>query len=131
MNRVSATFSIWSKKLQPEKISEVRGFRPDRTVVPGADRIPPRPRPTAFGWHVTCCNVNVDLPNTVMMSLVDRISPILREMKYLKKLDRNLVVNFHLNVAPKSTEIPLWIDRKAIDLIAEFGGDLDVEFFDL
>jgi hypothetical protein len=48
MNRVSATFFIWSKELTPKKISEILQFQPDRTVLRGIDRIPPKPRPDAF-----------------------------------------------------------------------------------
>jgi len=66
-----------------------------------------------------------------MMSLVGKIDPISKKIKKLRTLDPSLRVIFHLNVAPKSTDIPLWIDRRAIDLIAKFEGDLDIEFFDL
>lgn len=65
------------------------------------------------------------------MSLMDRISSILEKIEQLKSLDRKIVINVFLHVAPKSTEIPLWIDRKIIKLIAKFDGDLDIEFFDL
>jgi len=131
MNRVSATFSIWSKALEPNKISEILQFQPDRTVLRGFDRNPPRPRPIAFGWHVTCSQTNVDLPSTVMLRLLERISPILVKAKNLKKRDSEIEFNFYLNVAPKSTEIPLWIDKRIIHQIGKLEGNLDIEFFDL
>jgi len=34
-------------------------------------------------------------------------------------------------VAPKSTEIPLWIDKKILHQIGKLEGNLDIEFFDL
>ena len=131
MNRVSATFSIWSKELTPKKISEILQFQPDRTVLRGIDRIPPRPRPEAFGWHVTCSETNVDLPAAVMGSLLERMSPILSKMKNLKKQDAHIEFNFYLHIAPKSTETPLWIDKKILHQIGKLAGNLDIEFFDL
>jgi hypothetical protein len=131
MNRVSATFSIWSKELEPHKISEILQFQADRTVLRGIDRKPPRPMPQAFGWHVTCSQTNVDLPATVMLGLLDRISPILSKIKNLRKQDSKIELNFYLHVAPKSTEIPLWIDKKIIHRIGKLEGNLDIEFFDL
>jgi hypothetical protein len=133
MNRVSATFSIWSKELVPNKISEILQFQPDRNVLRGIDRSPPRPRPEAFGWHVSCWQTNVDLPATVISSLLKRISPILPKIKNLKKLDDKIDIIFHLNVAPKSesTEIPLLIDKKILSQIGRVEATLNIEFFDL
>ena len=131
MNRVSATFSIWSKELEPDKISEILRFQPDRTVLRGIDRKQARPRPEAFGWHVTCSQTNVDLPSAVMLVLLDRISPIQAKIKSLRKQDTKIELSFYLHVAPKSAEIPLWIDKKIIHLIGKLEGNLDIEFFDL
>ncbi|HVB17321.1 MAG TPA: DUF4279 domain-containing protein [Stellaceae bacterium] len=131
MNRVSATFSIWSKQLTPNQISEILQFQPDRTVLRGIDRTPPRPRPEAFGWHVTCSQINVDLPATVISNLLERVSPIYAKIRNLRKRDGEIELNFYLHVAPKSTEIPLWIDKKILHQIGKLEGNLDIEFFDL
>jgi len=133
MNRVSATFSIWSKALLPDKISETLEFQPDRTVLRGIDRTPPRPRPEAFGWHVTCRQTNVDLPATVLQQLLKRVTPIFKKVKDLRTQDGEIEIIFHLSIAPKSesTEIPLWIDKTVMRQIGKLEGSLDIEFFDL
>ena len=131
MNRVTATLSIWSEDLRPEKITEVLAFQPDSTVLKGAERTPPRPRPTAFGWHIRCSKTNVDFPDVVLRELLKKVSIIAKRLPTLKTLDPSMIVNFYLSVAPKSTDIPLLIDKRNIQTIAKFGGSLDIEFFDL
>jgi hypothetical protein len=131
MNRVSATLSIWSQDLRPEKISQILSFQADRSVLKGTERTPPRPRPTAFGWHVNCSKKNVDMPDDVIGLLLDRVSGITNKVAKLKDLDPGIRVIFHVSIAPKTANLPLLIDKEKIEAIAEFGGDLDIEFFDL
>lgn len=66
-----------------------------------------------------------------MLSLVERVLPIASRIKSLKKFDAEVGVNFFLHIAPKSTDIPLWIDKKIIHFIDKLDANLDIEFFDL
>ncbi|MDH2352297.1 DUF4279 domain-containing protein [Bradyrhizobium sp. SSUT112] len=130
-NRISATLSIWSKQLDPEKISKSLDFEPDRAVARGADRIPPRPRPTAFGWHVTCVENDKEMAGDVLKLLCERIESIREKLPKLRLQDPEISVNLALHIAPKSADVSLFIDRYTIELISALTGDLDIEFFDI
>lgn len=131
MNRVTVTFSIWSEKIRPEKISEILNFEPDRIVFRGIDRVPSRPRPTAFGWHVTSVENDQILAGNVLSRLIFRIKPVVDRINELKKIDQAISVNFFLHIAPKAADVSLFIDRTSVEIICLMGGDLDIEFFDL
>ena len=130
MNEVSATFSIWSEKLEPQRITEILCFQPDNTAIKGADRDPPRPRPPAHGWHVGCREKDKELAGEVMGHLLERISPVLAKLPELRKSDPKISISFSLDISPKTTNVSLFFDRRTIETISSVEGDLDIEFFD-
>jgi hypothetical protein len=130
MNTVSATFSIWSEVIEPQKISDVLGFQPDNTVIKGADRSSPRPRPTAFGWHVICREHDKVLAPEVLGHLIDRIEPFAAKISDLRNIDMEVSINFFLHISPKTADISLYIDGRIINRISCLNADLDIEFFD-
>jgi RHS repeat-associated protein len=125
MSRISATLSIWSEKLDPEKISGILNFEPDRKVNKGIDRVPPRPRPTAYGWHVTCAKDDEVLAEEVFKLLFKRIESIRTAFPKLPLADPAVEVNFFLHVAPKSADVSLFMSRHVIEFISSMAGTLD------
>jgi Domain of unknown function (DUF4279) len=130
MNTVSATLSVWSENLEPHRITEILCFQADNTVLKGADRAPPRPRPTAFGWHVRCREYNIILAGEVLGHLIDRIWPLIGKIPELRSLDKNISINFFLHVSPKSAEVSLFFERRIIKIMASMNADFDIEYFD-
>ena len=131
MNRVSATLSVWCEKLRPERIAQILNVNPDRVVIKGSERTPPRPRPTAFGWHLTVVETDQPLAGKVLKSLIDRASISENRFHELRIEDSTTTINFSIHIAPRSTDISLFFDRGAIEFISSVGGCLDIEFFDL
>jgi Domain of unknown function (DUF4279) len=130
-NRVTASFSIWSKKLRPDKISEIVQSVPDDFGIKGIERSPPRPRPTHYGWHISNREFNQALAGGVLDRLVIKLEPVHQKIPQLLEQDHDIEINFYLHVAPKSTDISLYIERKTIKFISSLNGSLDIEFFDL
>lgn len=67
----------------------------------------------------------------MIQQLLKRISPALPKIKELKKQDSEVVLIFHLSIAPKSTDVPLWLEKKVLQQIGKLEANLDIEFFDL
>lgn len=131
MNRVSAKLSIWSGALSAERISQLLEVEPDNSSVKGSMRVPPRPRPSANGWHLTCQENNQVMAGEVVDVLIERINPIASKMSRLKAEDPDIKISFFLHIAPKVTDVSLYISANSIAVIASLGGDFDIEFFDL
>jgi len=131
MNRVSAKLSIWSDSLSAEAMSKFLQFAADSSSVKGNTRIPARPWPSANGWHLTCRENNKVMAGEVLDVLIERIKPITGKINQLKLEYPSIKINFFLHVAPKTTDISLYISSNSIAVIADLNGDFDVEFFDL
>jgi len=131
MNRVTATFSILSKMIHPDRISELLLLSPDNSVLRGVDRNPPRSHPNAFGWYVYCVETNKVNVSETLSILLDRIEVSADKIYNIRNVDPDIEIKFSLSVAPFSADVSLYIENEIIKKISRLGGDLDIEFFDL
>jgi hypothetical protein len=129
MTRITATFSVWSKHLQPEIISGILSMVPDRTVLRGVDRVPPRQAPDAYGWHLTCRDEDELLAEKTLLKLLDRLRGVEDRFVSLQQADENLDVRIILSVSPFDENISLFFSVETLGLMSKFHPSLDIEFF--
>jgi Domain of unknown function (DUF4279) len=130
-NRISASFSIWSKELRSDKVSEVLDFTPDNFTIKGIEHSPPRSRPTSYGWHIHNKEFDQILAGEVLDRLVKKMRPFVEKIPRLLEIDPNIEMNFYLNIAPKNADVVLYIERDTINFMTSLNGCLSMEFFDL
>lgn len=128
MAHVQATFSVWSSALKPDEISQILAFVPDHAVLKGADRIPPRGSPLAYGWHINCCDTDEVLIENTVIKLLDRISPLLSNIKMLHQKDSKISLRFVVIVTPYSKELSLYFSEETINRISNFNASIDIIF---
>lgn len=130
MARVTVTFSLWSKTLRPERMTEILSAAPDRSVERGLDRDPPRPVPDAYGWHVTSREIGQPLVENTLVNLLDRISTFSDDLVQLRNVDANLDVRISITIAPYEENMSLFLSYTTVEQIGKLGASLDIEFFD-
>ena len=130
MARVTTTFSLWSKTLHPERMSEMLSAVPDRSVLRGIDRDPLRSVPDAYGWHVTCSDVGQVLVEKTLIDSLKRTSAFSDKIINLKNIDHNLDIRISISITPYEEDISLFFSADTAINIVKLGSSFDIEFFD-
>jgi hypothetical protein len=110
-------------------MSEILSAVPDRTVLRGVDRDPPRRVPDAYGWHVTCSDVGQAPVEKTLVILLNRISAFSKKIISLKDVDQNLDVRITISISPYDEDISLFFSAETIVGIAKLESSFDIEFF--
>jgi hypothetical protein len=129
MARITATFSIWSKLILPEKISTVLSATPDRTVLRGVDRSPPRKLPDAYGWHLTCRDERTDDVEKTLVGLLDRVSGFDKQLPTLAAMDKDLDLRVSLSITPFEEALSFFFSSNTLDNLARLNSSFDIDFF--
>jgi hypothetical protein len=129
MSRITATLSVLSSRIHPDRITSLLCFTPDRSVLKGEDRNPPRSVPKAYGWYVTSKSEDDDTAGGVLTVLLKRLGKVHHRIASLSECDPDVRVAFHAAIAPYSENVSLFLSAETISGVSKFGGSLDIEFF--
>jgi hypothetical protein len=130
MIEICANFSIWSELLEPDEITHILQTAPDRTVIKGKNRNPPRARPPANGWHIECCVRDDIFVESSFLKLFSRLSLFERQYAELLKADSGIMTAFYVLITPRIADVSLYMSRCTVETISKFGGTLDIVFSD-
>jgi hypothetical protein len=129
MSATEATFSIWSKTLLPDRISQILDIEADKVSVRGADRTPPRGLPLAHGWHLISKEVNEVLVGSTIRRLLERIPNT--HLNALRQKDPELSLRIALILSPSPQDFSLFLPSDLVQAIAQLGASLDIVFENL
>ncbi|RWM73297.1 MAG: DUF4279 domain-containing protein [Mesorhizobium sp.] len=129
MTRITSFLSIRSETLTPADISELLAMKPDREVIKGSLRTPPRPRPPKHGWNISCrFDDYVDLDVAIkelMLKLDGKFGSVVR----LARQENDVNVSVKIAIAPESELVPMFFSAETIGLLGDIGASLDIEYF--
>lgn len=129
MVNITATFSIWSKLIRPDRISKLLSVEPDRAVLRGAERDPPRPVPEAYGWHLSCRDQDELLIENTLVKLLARVRGLQDRLPDLFALDADLYTSVTLSISPYQNNLSLLLSSTTIEDLAKIKSSLDIDFF--
>lgn len=124
------TLSIWSPRLRPDEISAALGLAPDRSVLKGTDRIPPRHFPIAHGWHLTFEGDHDDRLEECLLQLIDRALPIKAKLDQLRIDEPDVACIITINLSRARTDLSLELSSDTIKTLSSLNASLFIDVAD-
>ena len=130
MTRVAATLSVQSDHIRPDQITKDLALVPDRTVMKGADRVPPRQAPKSYGWYVTSSLQDDNTVDEVLSDLLNRLDDLYSQLNKLRDAHSDIMVEFRVAVVSRPEKVTLHLATDTVNRLAKFAASLDIDFFD-
>ncbi|MER9302491.1 DUF4279 domain-containing protein [Mesorhizobium sp. M0293] len=129
MTRITSFLSVTSKTLSPTQMSDFLEMKPDREVVKGSQRTPPRQLPKNHGWNISCrFEEYVDF-DVAIRELAVRLGDKIENLARLRHQDSTNQISVKVAIAPDDDHVPMFFSEETLSFLAKIGASLDIEYF--
>lgn len=131
MTVIDASFSIWSKTISPDAISEIVGVQADKTALRGAERVPPRGVPVAHGWHIILRDEGEIYLEDTLSKLMTRVEKVKDMFARLRQEDPESIFRIAAILSPSPSRFSLYLSQNILKRMTDTEASLDIVFEDL